>query len=269
MRCTYALVSTVVLTATAGLANPVAGQSFNIDIAPAGSTPPPETYSGAGRAGAWLVTPATQGVTVSNLTDVDGNVTGVSFLQVGGTETLVLSDDAVTGDDAALLNDCLITHTTVENCLFFNGLQPGTYEVIVYARMPDEPEVVSLADVDQEPGNPKKPVGGVWTGEHVNGVSYSIHVATVAADGKLGVHSGVPTGGDFGIGAALNGLQIHRIDDCPADCANDDNVVDVFDLFALLSSWGAAGPGSDIAEPTNVVDVFDLFGLLNAWGGCD
>ncbi len=206
---------------------PVAGgQSFNIDIGPDGNPAPPAAYAAAGRAGNWFVTAAHNQVTVNSLVDIDGNVTGVSFIQLGGTETLSLSEAAVTGDDATLLNDCLITHTTIENCLFFSGLQGGTYEVIVYARMPDQTDIICNADVDQEPGNPKKPVGGAWTGTHANGVSYSIHVATVASAGaqagRLGVHSGVPADGDFEIGAALNGLQIHRIDDCPADCAGDD-----------------------------------------------
>jgi hypothetical protein len=254
------------------LADWCAAQSFNIDIGPVGNPAPPSTYAAAGWPGDWFVTPASTNVTVNNLVDVAGNATSVSVRQIGGTETLSLSDAAVAGDDATLLNDCLITHTAIENCLFFSGLQGGTYEVIVYARMPDEPDVVCNADVDQEPGNPKKPVGGVWIGSHENGVSYSIHVATVAGSGpqagNLGVHSGVPPGGDFGIGAALNGLQIHRISDCPADCANDDGVVNVFDLLEVLLNWGTSGPGADIAEFTNTVDVFDLIDLLSQWGSC-
>lgn len=249
-----------------------AAQSFNIDISPSGNPAPPGTYAGAGRAGAWLVTPAHYNVTVHNLVDVNGNVTSVSFRQLGGTETLTLNDPPVTGHDATLLNDCLITHTTIENCLFFSGLAGGTYEVIVYARMPGHPDVISLADVDQEPGNPTKPVGGEWNGQHENGISYSIHVATVADSGpqagQLGIHSAVPPGGEFDIGAALNGVQIHRIDACPADCAGDDDTVNVFDLIELLSNWGTSGPGADIAEPTNVVDVFDLIELLASWGDC-
>lgn len=264
----------IIFSVTLFISSAASAQSFNIDISP-GALPsvPNSTYGAAGRPGVWFTTPATQGVTVFNLVDVNGNVTGASFFQFGGTETLNIADAALTGDDAALMNDCLITHTEVENCLFFNGLEPGEYEVIVYARMPNQPKIISNADVDQEPGNPKKPVGGVWPGAHENGVSYSIHNATVASSGaqagKLGIHSGVPAGGNFTIGAAMNGLQIHKIAPCPVDTANNDGLVNVFDLFALLSNWSTSGPGADIAEPTNVVDVFDLFGMLSAWGACD
>jgi len=55
---------------------------------------------------------------------------------------------------------------------------------------------------------------------------------------------------------------------CPADIAEGDDVVNVFDLLALLGSWGDDGPGADIADPTDIVDVFDLLDLLAAWGSC-
>lgn len=55
---------------------------------------------------------------------------------------------------------------------------------------------------------------------------------------------------------------------CPADIANSDNTVNVFDLFVILSNWGTNGLGAALASPTNVVDVFDLFVVLGAWGDC-
>lgn len=56
---------------------------------------------------------------------------------------------------------------------------------------------------------------------------------------------------------------------CPADLANDDGLVDVFDLFVLLNNWGTGGPGASLAAPNSTVDVFDLFALLGAWGACN
>lgn len=47
-----------------------------------------------------------------------------------------------------------------------------------------------------------------------------------------------------------------------------DGVVNVFDLFALLSEWNTNGPGAEIAAPPTLVDVLDLFALLSAWGKC-
>jgi len=55
---------------------------------------------------------------------------------------------------------------------------------------------------------------------------------------------------------------------CAADLAGDDATVNVFDLLALLSTWGTSGAGSDLAEPDDVVNVFDLLELLSAWGDC-
>lgn len=60
---------------------------------------------------------------------------------------------------------------------------------------------------------------------------------------------------------------------CPADLANDDNIVNVFDLLELLAQWGPCGdPGdcpADITDPADgVVNVFDLLELLAQWGPC-
>lgn len=55
---------------------------------------------------------------------------------------------------------------------------------------------------------------------------------------------------------------------CDADIANNDGLVDVSDLFTLLSNWGQNGPGADVASPTNMIDVSDLFQLLSGFGAC-
>ena len=59
------------------------------------------------------------------------------------------------------------------------------------------------------------------------------------------------------------------IENCPADLANNDGLINVFDLFVVLNNWGTSGTGADLAPANNVVDVFDLFVLLGAWGACD
>ncbi len=73
------------------------------------------------------------------------------FTQFGGTQTLTVADRALSGNDALLMNDYLVSFTAIENCLFFNNLEPGAYEVIIYARMPAQPTGLSLTNVDQEP----------------------------------------------------------------------------------------------------------------------
>lgn len=56
---------------------------------------------------------------------------------------------------------------------------------------------------------------------------------------------------------------------CPADLANNDGLINVFDLFVLLGNWSTNGTGADLAPPNSTVDVFDLFVLLGAWGACE
>src|SRR5438552_12957397 len=71
-------------------------QSFNIDIGQPGSVNAPgDSYAAAGVAGHWLSLPATQNLTVNNLADITGAVTGVAMNQIGGTQTLLTNDPAL------------------------------------------------------------------------------------------------------------------------------------------------------------------------------
>ncbi len=206
----------LVLLHTVGAAWLLAGtilqaQSINLDIGEVGDGPP-ATYAAAGRAGVWNSDPAIHGTTSPTLVDIHGNPTVVTLTQIGGLDLMDLPDPAVTGDDAALLDDFLITFDAgLESCIFMNNLEPGTYEVLVYARMPD-PEVLSYSDVDQEAGNPFSIVGGIWPGQHEELISYSRHLAVVDEEGSLDLHSGIVPGADETEGAAFNGLQILRVD---------------------------------------------------------
>ena len=250
------------------VAGPALGQSFNIDIGP-GAVSPPDTYGGAGQPGHWESLAATQGQPYNNLVDVDGVTTGVGFTQFGGTQTLTVADPDLSGNDALLMNDYLVSFTMIENCLFFNGLEPGTYEVIIYARMPAQPFVLSLTNVDQEVGNPHLLVGGVWSGHHEQGISYSVHIAEVDGSGSLGMHSGVPPGGNLANGAALNGIQIRKIEQIVGDL-DGDGIVGISDFLMLLGDWGAcAAPcpptcAADLDHDCNV-GITDFLTLLANW----
>lgn len=262
---------TAAAIALAAFAAPAGAQSFNIDIGQPGAGPPP-TYAAAGQAGHWISVPATQSVTVFNLVDVDGNVTAARLSQFGGTETLLVNDPALAGDDATLMNDFLITHTEIENCLFLDDMEPGQYEVIVYARMPAQPGVIALTNCDQEAGNPHYEVGGAWTGQHEPGVSHSIHLAEVVDAGpwagKLWTHSGVLPGGDLGVGAALNGVQVRKIEPCLGDL-DGSGAIDVTDLVDVILHWGICPPPCphDLNDDGRV-DVHDLVAVILAWGTC-
>ena len=55
--------------------------------------------------------------------------------------------------------------------------------------------------------------------------------------------------------------------DCPADI-NDDGVVDVLDLLAVLGAWGDCPGCAEDINGDDVVDVLDLLEVLSAWGPC-
>ena len=55
--------------------------------------------------------------------------------------------------------------------------------------------------------------------------------------------------------------------DCPAD-VNQDGVVDVTDILALVGAWGSSGPLGDINDD-GTVNVVDLIMMLKSWGACE
>lgn len=60
------------------------------------------------------------------------------------------------------------------------------------------------------------------------------------------------------------------LNECPADL-NDDEQVDIDDLFAVLAAWGPCDDPEDCPQDVNqdgVVDIDDLFEVLANWGPC-
>ena len=52
----------------------------------------------------------------------------------------------------------------------------------------------------------------------------------------------------------------------PAD-VNDDEVVNIDDLFDILAHWGEGAGTYDVNED-GIVDIDDVFDVLAAWGPC-
>ncbi len=202
----------LLLIALSATASPLNAQSLNIDFGEPGAGPA-STYAAAGLPGVWNSLRGDHGVTTHNLVGLDGQPTAVSLLQIGGLDTPTVVDPDTSGDDALLMDDYLVTFSpTLESCIFLDGVAPGRYEVLIYARMPNQPDVLSYTSVDQEPGVPYFEVGGPWPGGHQPLITYSRHVAVVGLDGNLDLHSGIPPGANAADGAALNGMQIRRLD---------------------------------------------------------
>ncbi len=217
-------------------------QSFNIDFGQANQGPPP-TYGGAGQAGFWNSLPlphtsASSGPSPFDvfLTDVNGAATSVRLHQYGGTELIqatFIGGGAPTGNDALLLKDALLTHSIpIKTCLFFNGLQNGMYEVITYAWMPNHPQVTSVVFHDFTPGIAQ--VGGSWTGQHVEGVTFARHFVTVT-NGFMGPHAGLPDNGNTALGGPMNGIQLRYI------VASTAPVADGWSFAVLILAVAVAG----------------------------
>jgi hypothetical protein len=234
------------------------GQSFNIAIGNPGDGPS-SNYAAAMMPGVWNVvqvphtTPSLAPQPFDEpLVDIHGLSSGVGIHQFGGFSILLVADPQVTGDDAVLLREALMTYSIgLKSCLYINGLQNGQYEVILYTWVPGNAVATNVSFVDFVPGF--QFAGGNWTGQHEEGVTYARFIVPVT-NGFLGPHAGIPDGGSTAIGGALNGLQVRLIGP-PADGDNDGDVDadDVAKFNACLT-----GPNAEHMIPGCV--EFDLDG---------
>ena len=91
-------------------------------------------------------------------------------------------------------------------------------------------------------------IRGVEDGYHLSSNGRFVIFEAVLADGRDGA------------------FLIDMGDDCPED-VNGDGVVDIDDLFDVLSHWGE-GPGQYDVNDDGTVDIDDIFAILAAWGPC-
>ncbi|MCG8404981.1 MAG: hypothetical protein MI923_07275 [Phycisphaerales bacterium] len=251
------------------IGTPVFAQSFNIDVGPIG-TAPSSSYAAAGLPGVWNsiplehVTPFTTGPHPSDymLVDLDGNPTNVGCHNFGGTDVIVANNPSLTGDDATMMNDYLVTYTpNLESCIYINGLEPGTYEVLTYAWMPSDSGILQRVRFDFDAVNIPL-VGGNWPGQHEEGVTYSRHIVEVTSSGIMtfmGLHVGIAPGGNVAVGAALNGFQIRPLPPLMLGDLNCDGDIDGSDVddfvLALIDP-----DGYEAANPTCDVNTADMNG---------
>lgn len=245
---------------------PAAAQSFNIEWGTPGTGPSP-AYAGVGLAGVWNTLGHMVPVQQYPLVGLDGQATGVSIFQVGFNTIQSAANPATGGDDEALLDDCYTSfNNPLDGCLFIRNLEPGEYRVIMYGLAPDDVSLLSALRIDQNE-EPPVLVGGAWSGAHEAGVSYMAQVATVGANGRLDVHSGVPSGN---VRSVLNGVQIVRLaDECPADFAEPFGTLNFFDVAAFMQAYNDEDPAADLVAPFGVFNFFDIAAYIKAYNaGC-
>src|SRR5262245_30719567 len=135
------------------------------------------------------------------------------------------------------MDHCLVTYTSgLETCLFFHALQPGTYEVLCYAWMPNHPTVLSYTNSDEEPGNPHRIVGGAGPGQQLEPITYAAHYCNVtsASGGLLRIHSGIVPGHNPADGAACNGIQLRKLPQTSAADMNCDGAKNGADVEGFV-----------------------------------
>lgn len=245
------------------------GQSFNLDLG-VDSGVPSNAYGAVGFPGFWnsfgpeVAPPG--GVFNGPLMDIAGAPTSATVRQIGANSVQAADDAATTGDAEALMDDyAQATNSPLDQCYFFSGIQNGTYEVLTYGWTPNHPERLSRLRVDPPAIGGPLDVGGAWTGQHVEGVTYARHRITVS-NGQINLHSGLFGGNVL---SSMNGIQIVRLPDpaCAGDI-NGDGAVNFDDLNTLLVHWdkpdGATFSQGDI-DGSSTVDFDDLNTLLTTW----
>ncbi|MCH7573406.1 MAG: hypothetical protein IH891_10885 [Planctomycetes bacterium] len=96
------------------------------------------------------------------------------------------------------------------------------------------------------------------------------HARDISADGLIFVGEGVRSQTPFVPEAWI--VTLPSYPDPPDPCAADtdaDGAVQVFDLLAVLASWGPCpAPCDSDINNDGAVNVTDLLALLAAWGAC-
>jgi len=244
-----------------GVAN---AQSINLEWG-SPETAPSAEYAAVGLPGVWnTFQEMSPGVRLP-LVGLNGDPVPADVLNIGFDIIESAANPLTSGEHEALLDDCYTSfNDPIDGCLFFNGLEPGEYEVIMYAVAPDDAALTNRLRVDENVLPPEF-VGGEWTGQHVDGLSFLRQRATVGNDGRLGVHSGLI---GANIRSVLNGMQIIKLSDvCTGDC-NTDGEITFDDLICALFSFGTASFTAD-CDGNEEVDFNDLVCTLFAFGTCE
>jgi hypothetical protein len=179
-----------------------AAQSFNVDLGTNTTYPlPAPTYgAAASQPGPWVNGGTTS--PVAALTDINGVVTAAALtFSVTGTG-INANTYGLTGDDQMLLCDLI---DMAGNCTFtFTNLQAGDYALYTYAWASDNNMAITLVTPGPGAAEGPQPVGGTWTGAHVQGITYALHhFANVPANGSIAITTSVQTTFD-----SINGFQL-------------------------------------------------------------
>jgi hypothetical protein len=237
---------------------PAWGQSINVDFG--SGTPPSDGYAAAGAAGRWNVIGVLPPYSTAPLVDIHGAPIAADIYMYGGTAMLSASDPALSGADAALMNDMLLGHNDpVDECLWIENLVDDEYEVLIYAMTPNDTSLFCRVRVDNGTPGPTM-VGGAWPGVHEEGVTYERFIVH-SSGGVIAFHSGL-YGGYFQSG--MNGVQIR-----PTSTLSVNPSPTVPLRLSVTANPSRSGQplGFTLSsgEPNGRLEVFDVSGRLLWW----
>ncbi len=194
--------------------------------------------------------------------DVAGTPIAARIYMYGGAQLLQADDPAISGDDAALMDDMLIGwNDPVDECLWIENLVDDTYEVLIYAMTPNDPSRLCRVRVDNGTPGPDS-VGGAWPGAHQRGVTYERFVVHTTG-GLIAFHSGL-YGGYFQSG--MNRVRIRPVSSTSVGSGGPaaPGVGSAGLRIALSPSGGTQSVGFALASgmPRGRLELFDTGGRL-------
>ncbi len=229
---------------------------------------PSNTFgAAAGQVGSW--TAMTDAAASANMVTLGNINTAMTVSRTGGAAIFTNDNVNTTGNHQLLLDDVWDVGAPGNPAVYtFAHLPKGTYDVYTYAIAPDSAALLTSVNVTGSTSTNPQIVGGAMpVNAFTPGVTHSVHRVTVVPGANLVVTC--TTSASFG---SVNGFQLKPLPACAAD-VNGNNSVDVADLLAVISSWGAcpgACPPNCAADvvPNCQVDVADLLAVISAWGPC-
>ncbi len=255
----------------------------NVDIGTIGGVPSP-AFGGVETPGVWngvSIPAGVTGVGPVSLVDTDGVARGVTLtvgdlvFPFGDVEGFPPPSSYYSPDAYALLHDQV--HTGIQipappygGTFGFDGLEPGTYDVVIYTTPTAVLNVQTIVIVGDDQSTAQSVDGSfrMPLDELVEGVTHVVQRdVRVGADGtlRLAAYSTLQSDQSY-----VNGIQLLGPRGCsPADLAAPLGALDFSDVVAFLAAFAAGEPGADLAPPAGVFDFSDVVEFLSAFAeGC-
>ncbi|GMV26680.1 MAG: hypothetical protein AMXMBFR58_27110 [Phycisphaerae bacterium] len=203
MRCNMMVASLLI----AAGASSTLGQSINIDLNLTPGAYPAALYGAAGRSGYWNDVNNTSPGTMNLCTIHAPGPTGVTLTWDKSVAVTNSNDSNTTGNPERLLDDGQFRGGPGKLIYTISHLEAGKYAVFTYAGRPAFSSDYCWVKVNGSPSQTQL-VGGNITHDLPIGVSHSVHIVTIPANGSIQIEVGESAWGN----AACSGIQLEKLD---------------------------------------------------------